>query len=149
VAAAGEFAVILRDRILIAGGDLGGVGVANRSALILVELAAQLQFERVHLAHQLLVYLLHQSLIPRKTAGIQIAHLIDQGLQLLLCLGTILHCGANLVKKIQTLINLALGIGRSGTLLPRHRGLTGDAVIAGIKVAQSGAAATPATGLSV
>jgi hypothetical protein len=34
-------------------------------------------------------------------------------------------------------------------LLPRHGGLTGDAVIPGINVAKRWAAATPATGLSV
>jgi len=97
----------------------------------------------------LLVHLLDQLLIPRETAGIQIAHLIDQGLQLLLCLGTILHSGTNLVEKVQSLINLGLGIRRRGTLLPRHGGLTGDAVIPGINVAKRWAAATPATGLSV
>ena len=40
----GEFAVILGDRILIAGGNFGWVGVANRAAGLFVELAAQLQF---------------------------------------------------------------------------------------------------------
>jgi hypothetical protein len=77
------------------------------------------------------MHLLDQGGIPRETLGIQIAHLIDQGLQLLLRLRTILHCGANLVEKIQSLVNLALGIGRVGASLGRH-GLTGDASIAGV-----------------
>ena len=135
MAAAGEFAVVLGDRILIAGGDLGRVGVADRAALVFIELAAQLQFQRVHAADELLVHLLDQGGIPGETAGIQIAHLIDQGLQLLPRLGTILHYGANLVEKVQSLVNLALGIGRVGTLLRRH-GLTGDASIAGVIAAK-------------
>ena len=49
-------------------------------------------------------------------------------------LGTILHCGTNLVQKVQSLVNLALRIGRVGTLLGRY-GLTGDASIAGILAA--------------
>jgi hypothetical protein len=57
--------------------------------------------------------------------------LIDQRLQLLPRLGTILHCGANLVEQIQSLVNFALSIGRVGTLLGRH-GLTGDASIASV-----------------
>ena len=57
--------------------------------------------------------------------------MIDQGLQLLPRLGTILHGGANLVEKVQSLVDLALRIGRVGTLLRRH-GLTGDASIAGV-----------------
>ena len=119
VAAAGELAVVLGDRVLIAGGDLGRIGVADRAALVFVELAAQLQFQRVHAADELLVHLLDQSGIPGETAGIQIAHLIDQGLQLLPRLGTILHHGANLVEKVQSLVDLALGVGRVGTLLGR------------------------------
>ena len=77
------------------------------------------------------MHLLNQGGIPGKTAGIQIAHLIDQRLQLLPRLGTILHYGANLVEKVQSLVDLALGIGRVGTLLGRH-GLSGDASIAGV-----------------
>ena len=119
--AAGEFAVVLGNRILIAGGDLGRVGVADRAAAAFLELAAQLQFQRVHAADELLVHLLDQRGIPGETAGIQIAHLIDQGLQLLPRLGTILHCGTNLVEKVQSLLDLALRIGRIGTLLGRSR----------------------------
>ena len=77
------------------------------------------------------MHLLDQRGIPGETAGIQLAHLIDQGLQLLLRLGTILHDGANLVENVHPLVNLALGIGRVGTLLGRHRP-TGDASIAGV-----------------
>jgi hypothetical protein len=66
--------------------------------------------------------------------------LFDQGLQLLPRLGTILHCGTNLVEKVQSLVNLALGIGRVGALLGRH-GLTLDASIAGVIVAVYGAIA--------
>ncbi len=81
--AAGEFAVILGDRVLITGRDLGRVGIADRAAMFFIELAAQLQFQRVHLADELLMHLLNQGGIAGETAGIQIAHLIDQGLQLL------------------------------------------------------------------
>jgi hypothetical protein len=86
------------------------------------------------------VHLINQSGIPRETAGIQTAHLIDQGLQLLPRLGTILHYGTNLVEKVQSLVNLALGIGRVGTLLGRH-GPTGYASIAGVISANSAAIA--------
>src|SRR5471030_1535549 len=111
VACAGELAVVLGDRVPIAGGNLGRVGVADRAAAVFVELAAQLQFERIHVADKLLVHLLNHGGIPRETAGIEIAHLIDQGLQLVPGLGSILHHGANLVEKVQPLFNLALGIG--------------------------------------
>jgi len=47
-------------------------------------------------------------------ARIQTAHLIDQGLQRLAALRTILHGGTNLVQKAQSLFNLTLGIGRLG-----------------------------------
>jgi hypothetical protein len=57
--------------------------------------------------------------------------LIDQRLQLLARLGAILHYGANLIEQVQSLVNLALRIGRVGTLLGRH-GRTGDASIAGV-----------------
>jgi len=93
---------------------------------------AQLQFQRIHAADQLLVHLLDQSRIPREPLGIQIAHFIDQGLQLLPRLGAILHCGTNLVQQAQALFNLALRIGWIGTLLGRDR-LTGNASIAGVK----------------
>jgi len=138
VAAAGKFAVILGDRVLIAGGDLGWVGVADCAAPALVELAAQLQFERIHVADELLVHLLDQSGIPGETLGIQIAHLLDQGLQFLPRLRTVLHGGPNLVQKIQSLVDLALGIGWVGTLLGRHRP-AGDARIACVVVAVNGA----------
>jgi hypothetical protein len=71
--------------------------------------------------------------------------LIDQGLHLLTRLGTILHHRANLVEKVQSLVNLALIIGRAGTALRRHR-LTGDPSIAGIIAAKPEAIAiAPAT----
>jgi len=94
-------------------------------------LAAQLQFQRVHAADKLLVHLLDQGGISREPAGVELAHLIDQRLQLLPRLGTILHYGANLVEQVQSLVDLALSIGRVRTLLGRH-GLTGDASIAGV-----------------
>ena len=134
VAAAGEFAVVLGDRVLIAGGNLGWVGVADGAAAGFVELAAQLQFQGVHAADKLLVHLLHQGGIAGETAGIQIAHLIDQRLQLLPRLGTILHRGANLVEKVQSLVDLSLRIGGVGTRLGRH-GVAGDVSIAGVVVA--------------
>jgi hypothetical protein len=53
-----------------------------------------------------------------------------------------------LIEQVQSLVNLGLGIGRGGTLRPRRRGLTGNAIIAGIDVAKRCAAAT-STGPSV
>ena len=147
MAAARELAVIFGDRILIAGGDLGRVGVADGAAPFFVELTAQLQFQRVHAADELLVHLLNQGGIPGETAGIQIAHLIDQGLQLLPRLGTILHYGANLIEKVQSLLDLPLGIGRVGTLLGRH-GLAGDAGIAGVPAARPVAVPASASRIS-
>jgi hypothetical protein len=82
----------------------------------------------------LLVHLLDQGGITRKTARIQIAHLIDQRLQLLPGFRIILHCGANLVEEVQTLVDLLLCVGRVRTLLGRRR-LTRDAGIAGIPAA--------------
>jgi hypothetical protein len=40
--------------------------------------------------------------------------LVDERLQLLPRLGTVLHGRADLIEKVQTLFNLALGIGRGG-----------------------------------
>jgi len=50
VAAPGKLAVVFGDRVLIAGGNLGRVGVADRAAAVLIELAAQLQFQGIHAA---------------------------------------------------------------------------------------------------
>jgi hypothetical protein len=80
------------------------------------------------------MHLFDQRGIAGETAGIQIAHLIDQGLQCLPCLWIILRGGTNLVQKVQPLFNLALRIGRVGTL-PRRYGLTGDVIIADILAA--------------
>ncbi len=106
---------------------------------------AQLQFQCVHATDKLLVHLLDQSGIPGETARIQIAHLIDQGLQLTPRFRTILHYAANPVEEIQPLVNLALRIGRVRTLLRRH-GPARDAsiprVIAAKPVAIAAARAT-------
>jgi hypothetical protein len=139
--AAGQFAVILGDRVLIAGGDFGRVGVADGASAIFVELTAQLEFQGVYAADELLVHLLYQRGVPRETAGIQISHLIDQCLQLLTALGAILYRGANLVQKTQSLIDFALGVGRVETLLGRDR-TPRDAGIAGVISAQGAASAT-------
>ena len=128
MAAAGEFAVVLGDRILIASRDLGRVRVADRAALIFLKLATQLQFQRIDAADQLLVHLLNQAWIPGETFGIQIPHLIDEGLQLLPRLRTILHHGTSLVEKVQSLVDVALRIGGVGPLLRRHRS-PGDRVL--------------------
>jgi hypothetical protein len=55
-------------------------------------------------------------------------------LQLLPCFGTILHGGAHLVEKVQSLVNLALSIGWVGTLLRRNRP-TADAGISHVVTA--------------
>jgi hypothetical protein len=144
VAAAGEFAIVLGDRIPVAGGNFGRVGVADCAAVVSIELAAQLQFQRVHAADELLVHLLDQGGITGETARIQTAHLVDQGLQLLPRLGTILHHGPNLVEKVQSLVNLALGIGGVGTLL-RGYGPPSDASIAGVITAIRATTAIGAT----
>src|SRR5580704_14298430 len=95
------------------------------------------------------MHLLHQGRIAGETARIQIAHLIDQHLQLVPRLRAILHRGANLVEKVQSLLNLPLRIGRVGTLLGRY-GLTGDAGIAGVVTAVPVAlAVAPATGNAI
>jgi len=75
------------------------------------------------------MHLLHQGWIPGEAAGVQVAHLLDQGLQLALRLRIVLHHGANLVQKIQALVNLALRIGRVRALLGRHR-MAGDPSVA-------------------
>lgn len=86
------------------------------------------------------MHLLDQRRIAGETAGVEIAHLLDQRLQLLPRLGTFLHYCANAVEKVQTLINLALSIGRVRALLGRH-GMTGDLRIAGIPGANVSAVA--------
>jgi hypothetical protein len=136
VPAARELPVILGDRILIPRGYLGRVGIAYRATPAFIELMAQLQFERVHAAGELLVHLLDQRGITRKTAGIEIAHLFDQRLQLLPRLGAILHRRSNLVEKAQSLLDLALGVCGIRTLL-RSYGLTRDTSIARIVAAIS------------
>jgi hypothetical protein len=65
------------------------------------------------------VHLLDQRGIAGETAGIQTAHFVDQGLQLFARLGTILHGRTKLAEKVQSLLDLALGIGRIGTCLGR------------------------------
>jgi hypothetical protein len=142
MAAAGEFAIVLGDRIPIASRNLCRIGVADGAAMVLIELAPQLQFQRVYAADELLVHLFDQGGIPGETFGIETAHLIDERLQLLPRFGAILHSGANLVEDVQTLVDVALGIGRVGTLLGRH-GLAHDVSIAGVKVAIRGTTAIP------
>jgi len=62
-------------------------------------------------------------------------------------LGTILHHGTQLVENVQTLIDLALGIGRIWTLL-RRCGLSGNACVAGVHRAAIAITATVRTGCS-
>jgi hypothetical protein len=61
--------------------------------------------------------------------------LFDKRLQLLPSFGTILHRGANLVQKIQSLVDLSLSIGRIEALRTRWGSAGGESAIAGIKVA--------------
>src|SRR5579871_1466421 len=67
------------------------------------------------------MHLLNQGRIPREAAGVKIAHLIDESLQLLACFGTVLNCGAHLIQQVQSLINFTLRIGGSETLLGSNR----------------------------
>jgi len=113
VVAARELAVIVGDRVLITRGDLGRVGIADRAALILIELVAQLQLQCVHAAQELLMHLLHQTLIPGETFGIEISHFGDQRLQLLFRLRAVLHRRADLVQQVQTLIDVPFRIKRA------------------------------------
>src|SRR5579859_323889 len=86
------------------------------------------------------MHLLYQAWIPGETFGIEIAHLIDQRLQFALCLRTILYCRANSVEQVQSLVNVALGVGRIGTLL-RRNSAAGDVSIAGVVTAIHGGTA--------
>jgi hypothetical protein len=140
VAGAGELAIIFGHRILITGRNLGRVGVADGAAVVFVELVAKLQFQSVHAADKLLVHLLHQAWIAWETAGIEIAHFINQGLQFLARLRTILHDGTNLVEQVQSLIDLALRIGRVRCLLGRH-GTARDAGVPGVVARKRAASA--------
>lgn len=151
--AAGELAIVFRYRIPITGGNLRWIGVSDGAAFF-IELLAQLQFQRVDAADELLVHLLHQRGIARETAGIETAHLIDENLQLFPRFRTVLNGGAHLVENVQTLIDIALGVGRVRTLLGSNS-LTHDVRIAGIEVAIRHAAAIAArriphwTGLTI
>jgi hypothetical protein len=102
-------------------------------------LAPQLQFERVHAADELLVHLLDKRGIAGETAGIEVTHLVDEGLQLLLRLGTILHGWTHLVERGQRLVDLALRIGGIRTFL-RRNGVTLDVSIACVVIAVCSAA---------
>ena len=141
-AAARELPIVFGDRVPIAGRNFVRVRIADHTALV-IELAAQLEFERVDLADQLLVHLLDQRRIPWKELGIQVTHLFDQRLQLLARLGAILHRGLHLIEKVQPLIDLGLGIGRSGSL-SRHCGRAGSASGAGV-IAKRAVFIVPAT----
>src|SRR5271157_5686534 len=81
------------------------------------------------------MHLLHQRRIPRKSLGIEIAHLVDQRLYLLPRFGTFLYGAANLVEKVQSLFDLALCIGRVRTLLGRYR-LSHDVRVARVQVVE-------------
>ena len=94
-----------------------------------------MKLQRFVVFYVLLLYLLDEGGIPGVTAGIQFAHLVNQGLQLAPRLGTILHYGTDLVEKIQSLVNLALRIGRVGTSLGRYS-LTLDSSIASVIAAK-------------
>jgi len=129
--AARKLPVVLRHRVPIPGRDVRRVGVADRAAPVLIELPAQFQLQRIHAADKLLVHLFHQRRVPWEALRIQIAHLVDQRLQLLPRFRAILHRRANLVEKVQSLVDLPLRIGRICALLRRH-GLARDVRIARI-----------------
>jgi len=93
------------------------------------------------------VHLFDESRIAGKTARIEIAHLFNERLQLLLCLGIILNRGANGVEEVQALVDGFLGIGRSGTLVGRH-GLSLDPGIARVPGAITLLAVSVAAGRS-
>jgi hypothetical protein len=117
--------------------------------VVFIQLAAQLQFQGIQFADQLLVHLLHQSLITGEPLGVQIPHFLNQLLQLCLRLRTILHGTSNLVEDAQRLVNLALRVGRVGGLL----GIAGPAraipIIAGVNIAEGYTALTTAATLGV
>jgi hypothetical protein len=91
------------------------------------------------------MHLLDQRWIPGETFGIQIAHLVNQRLQLVPCLRTVLHSGTKLVEKVQSLFNLVLCVGRVRPLQRSH-GLPLNASIAGVPTAALIAIAIAATG---
>lgn len=80
VAPAGKLTVVFGHGVPVAGGYFGRVGVADGSALVLIELAPQLQLKRVDAADELLVHLFDESRITGEPAGIQFLHLIDKRL---------------------------------------------------------------------
>src|SRR5437764_13897628 len=94
------------------------------------------------------MHLLDQRGIPREPLRVQTAHLIDQRLQLLLRLGTILHGRAHLVEKVQSLIDFTLRIGRIGTTLLRL-GPICKTTIAGVKALKRAATAVSAPSASI
>lgn len=149
VTAPGDFAPVLGNRVLITRRDLGRVGIADSAAVVFIQLAAQLQFQGIQFADQLLVHLLHQTLIAGEPLGVQVPHFLDQLLQLCLRLRTILHGASNLVKDAQRLVNLALRVGRVGGLL----GIAGPAraipIIAAVNIAEGYTALTTAATLGV
>lgn len=119
----------------------------------MLHLPAQLQFERVHFADELLVHLLDQRRIAGETARIESAHLLYQLLQLRLSLGTILNDCADSVEKIQSLVDVALGIRWVGTLLrcggaPLNASIASVVTAIGAAPAIAGAAARIADGTS-
>lgn len=110
------------------------ISIADRPAVIFIELPAKLQFKGIHLADELLVHLLYQRGIPGEAPRIQCAHLIDERLQLRAGFRAVLHRGPNAVEQVQTLIDLALRIGGIRPLL-RSRGAALYARIAGVEIA--------------
>ena len=64
-----ELAVILGDGIAIAGGNLRRIRIANLAALVVIELAANLQFQRIDVGDKLLMHLLDKPRVAGKRLG--------------------------------------------------------------------------------
>jgi len=146
VSSAGEFSVILGNGRLVTRGHLRRVCIANRAARILIELLAKLKLESVHVGNKLLAHLLNERGIAGESAGVQVLHLVDQRLQLLLRFGAFLYRAANLIQQVQALFDFALGVGGAGALLRRNRAARYVSVPR-VEVAEHGGVAIAAAGI--
>ena len=115
-------AEVFGDCILIAGGHRQRITAANLPGLLIVLLAAQLQFELIYVAEHLRVELFNERGVARESAGVQALHLANQFLDFTQRLRVVRDRLAKLVQFTQALLVDTLGIRRPW----RRTGRSGD-----------------------
>ena len=114
-----EAAVILGDGFLVALRDRFRVAAADLAGILVVELAAQLQFQLVHVGEHLGMKLLDERRIAREAARVEAFHFLNEFLDLL---GHLRIFAYGLAKLIQIAQRVLIGALRGNWRIVRLNG---------------------------